>query len=188
MSFSTIMCWELHPRQELLAVEWEGWRRVLALASRGKARRTRRAGHESSLQLRWERSGWDLRRGIFYSVTDAPGLALPRAASRPLTSRTPSQSGKTKQIYRGHTGPVTSLDFYTVPSPPAGSSLPSRVAREVLISGSWDKSVRVWDVQVRPRALGSLPLLLTALFKSHDRQRPTSQLHPPTPTLSKRSS
>lgn len=52
------------------------------------------------------------------------------------------QSGKTQQIYRGHTGPVTSLDFYAVP-------LGGGKTRQVLISGSWDKSFRVWDIQVR---------------------------------------
>lgn len=63
-----------------------------------------------------------------------------------------SQSGKTKQIYKGHTGPVTSLAFYTTPSTPASDSAPANVkaSREVLLSGSWDKSVRVWDTLVRP--------------------------------------
>ncbi|GAA6027862.1 hypothetical protein JCM8097_001753 [Rhodosporidiobolus ruineniae] len=45
------------------------------------------------------------------------------------------ESGKTKQLFKGHSGPVTSLDFYTTPS-----------GRELMISGSWDKSVRVWDI------------------------------------------
>ncbi|GAA5834017.1 hypothetical protein JCM5353_008611 [Sporobolomyces roseus] len=49
------------------------------------------------------------------------------------------ESGKTKQIYRGHCGPVTSLDFYT-----------TRTAkRELMISGSWDKSFRIWDIQTK---------------------------------------
>lgn len=49
------------------------------------------------------------------------------------------ESGKTKQLFRGHGGPVTSLAFH------------SSNGRELLVSGSWDKSFRVWDVQVRPR-------------------------------------
>ncbi|GAA5835841.1 hypothetical protein JCM11251_007441 [Rhodosporidiobolus azoricus] len=48
------------------------------------------------------------------------------------------ESGKTKQLYKGHNGPVTSLDFYTTPS-----------GRELMISGSWDKSFRVWDFQTK---------------------------------------
>ncbi|GAA5904437.1 hypothetical protein JCM6882_008909 [Rhodosporidiobolus microsporus] len=48
------------------------------------------------------------------------------------------ESGKTKQLFKGHNGPVTSLDFYTTPS-----------GRELVISGSWDKSFRVWDIQTK---------------------------------------
>ncbi|GAA6057544.1 hypothetical protein JCM3770_000576 [Rhodotorula araucariae] len=47
------------------------------------------------------------------------------------------QSGKTKQLFRGHGGPVTSLAFHT------------SNGRDLLISGSWDKSFRVWDVQTK---------------------------------------
>ncbi|GAA5950860.1 hypothetical protein JCM8115_004993 [Rhodotorula mucilaginosa] len=59
-----------------------------------------------------------------------------------VVRRVALQSGKTQQVYRGHTGPVTSLDFYAVP-------LGGGKTREVLISGSWDKSFRVWDVQTK---------------------------------------
>ncbi|BGP14778.1 hypothetical protein JCM10213_004284 [Rhodosporidiobolus nylandii] len=48
------------------------------------------------------------------------------------------ESGKTKQLFKGHTGPVTCIYFYTTPS-----------GRELLISGSWDKSVRVWDIATK---------------------------------------
>ncbi|GAA5967469.1 hypothetical protein JCM11641_000556 [Rhodosporidiobolus odoratus] len=48
------------------------------------------------------------------------------------------ESGKTKQLYRGHTGPVTSLAFYITPE-----------GREIMLSGSWDKSVKVWDVETK---------------------------------------
>ncbi|GAA6008542.1 hypothetical protein JCM10207_007153 [Rhodosporidiobolus poonsookiae] len=48
------------------------------------------------------------------------------------------ESGKTKQLFKGHTGPVTSIVFYTTPS-----------GRELLISGSWDKSIRVWDIETK---------------------------------------
>ncbi|GAA6009248.1 hypothetical protein JCM11491_004245 [Sporobolomyces phaffii] len=49
------------------------------------------------------------------------------------------ESGKTKQIFRGHSGPVTSLDFYTTRTS----------KRQLLISGSWDRSIRVWDLQTK---------------------------------------
>ncbi|GAA5961347.1 hypothetical protein JCM21900_004491 [Sporobolomyces salmonicolor] len=51
-------------------------------------------------------------------------------------------SGKTKQLYKGHCGPVTSLDFYR---PTTGTQF----SRDLLISGSWDKTFRVWDVQTK---------------------------------------
>ncbi|GAA5946521.1 hypothetical protein JCM3765_000277 [Sporobolomyces pararoseus] len=49
------------------------------------------------------------------------------------------QSGKTKQVFKGHCGPVTSLDFYTI----------GTTKRELMISGSWDKSFKVWDLQTK---------------------------------------
>ncbi|GAA5986271.1 hypothetical protein JCM5350_007607 [Sporobolomyces pararoseus] len=49
------------------------------------------------------------------------------------------QSGKTKQVFKGHCGPVTSLDFYTTKT----------TKRELMISGSWDKSFKVWDLQTK---------------------------------------
>ncbi|KAK4704048.1 hypothetical protein P7C70_g2170, partial [Phenoliferia sp. Uapishka_3] len=58
------------------------------------------------------------------------------------------ESGKTKQIYRGHWGPVTSLDFFSI-SPSNTTKTPSKVPRQVLVTGSWDKSVRLWDVQTK---------------------------------------
>lgn len=102
------------------------------------------------------------------------------SADEPLTS-SPSQSGKTKQLYKGHLGPVTSLDFYTVPSSPP---------REVLVSGSWDKSFRVWDTQVRLRRtrLGRWHGSTDRRFFSTRRQKTLFRLLLPTPTLSKLSS
>lgn len=55
-----------------------------------------------------------------------------------LTRNYAKQSGKTKQLFKGHCGPVTCLDFYTTKT----------AKRELLISGSWDKSFKVWDLQV----------------------------------------
>ncbi|SCV67756.1 BQ2448_5367 [Microbotryum intermedium] len=54
------------------------------------------------------------------------------------------ESGRTWQLYRGHLGPVTSLDFYTPPAASTSTSGKGK-SRQLMISGSWDKSVRVWD-------------------------------------------
>ncbi|KAH6918761.1 WD40-repeat-containing domain protein [Coprinopsis sp. MPI-PUGE-AT-0042] len=43
------------------------------------------------------------------------------------------ESGKTVQLYKGHTGPVTSIAFY------------SRDKQRILVSGSWDRSIRLWN-------------------------------------------
>lgn len=48
------------------------------------------------------------------------------------------KSGKTLQLYRGHSGPVTSLAFLRL------KHLPS----ELLLTASWDKSICVWDTRV----------------------------------------
>ncbi|KDR81442.1 hypothetical protein GALMADRAFT_134881 [Galerina marginata CBS 339.88] len=47
------------------------------------------------------------------------------------------QSGKTLQLYKGHTGPVTSLAFC--------DRIPGSGDKEILITGSWDNSIRLWD-------------------------------------------
>ncbi|KDE04483.1 hypothetical protein MVLG_05050 [Microbotryum lychnidis-dioicae p1A1 Lamole] len=54
------------------------------------------------------------------------------------------ESGRTRQLYRGHLGPVTSLDFYTPPAASTSTSAKGK-SRQLMISGSWDKSARVWD-------------------------------------------
>nr|GAT51090.1 argonaute-like protein [Mycena chlorophos] len=43
------------------------------------------------------------------------------------------ETGKTLQLYKGHTGPVTSLAFY----------------ESLLITGSWDKTIKVWDATTK---------------------------------------
>ncbi|KAJ7929275.1 WD40-repeat-containing domain protein [Mycena leptocephala] len=51
------------------------------------------------------------------------------------------QTGNTLQIYRGHTGPVTSIAFCDkVPSARDGS---------ILITGSWDKTIKLWDTDTK---------------------------------------
>ncbi|TFK25076.1 WD40 repeat-like protein [Coprinopsis marcescibilis] len=46
------------------------------------------------------------------------------------------ESGKVLQIYKGHTAPVTCIAFYNPD-------------RKLLISGSWDKTIRVWDTKTK---------------------------------------
>ncbi|KAJ7702359.1 WD40-repeat-containing domain protein [Mycena rosella] len=47
------------------------------------------------------------------------------------------ESGNTLQIYRGHTGPVTSIAFC--------DKDPSSNDGSILITGSWDKTIKLWD-------------------------------------------
>ncbi|KAL1683551.1 WD40-repeat-containing domain protein [Schizophyllum commune] len=48
------------------------------------------------------------------------------------------ETGNTLQLYSGHGGPVTSIAF--VDSTPKGD-------KGILISGSWDKTIRLWNTQ-----------------------------------------
>ncbi|KAH9484171.1 putative WD repeat-containing protein [Psilocybe cubensis] len=58
------------------------------------------------------------------------------------------ESGKTLHLFKGHTGPVTSLAFC--------DRTPGSGDREILITGSWDKSIRLWDT-VSKRQISSTP-------------------------------
>ncbi|KAF9458632.1 WD40-repeat-containing domain protein [Collybia nuda] len=51
------------------------------------------------------------------------------------------ESGKTLQIYKGHTGPLTSLAFC--------DRVPGSGDDEILITGSWDQSIKLWDTQTK---------------------------------------
>ncbi|KAJ7632221.1 WD40 repeat-like protein [Roridomyces roridus] len=44
------------------------------------------------------------------------------------------ESGNTLQLYRGHTGPVTTLAFCD---------------EDILITGSWDKTIKLWDTRTK---------------------------------------
>ncbi|KAF8894403.1 WD40 repeat-like protein [Infundibulicybe gibba] len=49
------------------------------------------------------------------------------------------ESGRTLQLYKGHTGPVTSLAFYQTTS---GHN-------DVLITGSWDQTIKLWSTETK---------------------------------------
>lgn len=51
------------------------------------------------------------------------------------------QTGKTVQVYKGHSGPVTSLVFY--------DKIPSSGDENLLITGSWDKTIKIWDTDTK---------------------------------------
>ncbi|KAG5716260.1 hypothetical protein E4T56_gene10611 [Termitomyces sp. T112] len=51
------------------------------------------------------------------------------------------ESGKTVQLYKGHTGPVTTLAF-TDTNPGSGDG-------KILITGSWDRTIRLWNTDTR---------------------------------------
>ncbi|KAI0047961.1 WD40 repeat-like protein [Auriscalpium vulgare] len=48
------------------------------------------------------------------------------------------EASRTTRVFRGHGGPVTSLAFYAKPG-----------EREVLITGSWDKTIKLWDTETK---------------------------------------
>ncbi|OBZ75742.1 hypothetical protein A0H81_04463 [Grifola frondosa] len=51
------------------------------------------------------------------------------------------QTGKTLQLFRGHTAPVTRLTFY--------DKIQGSGAGDILITGSWDKTIKLWDTETK---------------------------------------
>nr|ANC28034.1 WD-repeat protein [Polyporus umbellatus] len=50
-------------------------------------------------------------------------------------------TGKTLQLFRGHTAPVTSLTFV--------DRLPGSGQADLLVTGSWDKTIKIWNTQTK---------------------------------------
>ncbi|KAJ1307418.1 hypothetical protein OPQ81_001520 [Rhizoctonia solani] len=58
------------------------------------------------------------------------------AESNSVIRRTNLLTGRSVQVYRGHTGPVTCLAFFK----------PER-DRTILLSGAWDQTIRAWEIE-----------------------------------------
>lgn len=73
-------------------------------------------------------SGWVARR------TDLR-VSLSRNFRWSCSSILLSQTGKTKRIFKDHKGPCTALAFLETPQ------------RTLLLTGAWDKTIKVWDTE-----------------------------------------
>ncbi|KAJ3508667.1 hypothetical protein NLJ89_g5624 [Agrocybe chaxingu] len=62
------------------------------------------------------------------------------------------ESGKTLQLLKGHTGPVTALAFC--------DRVFGSEDKEILITGSWDKSIKLWDTTTKQ--------LISSTANAHD--------------------
>ncbi|THV07875.1 WD40 repeat-like protein [Dendrothele bispora CBS 962.96] len=58
-----------------------------------------------------------------------------------VARKTDLESGKTLQIYAGHRGPVSALALWSTAS--------GNETRQILITGSWDKTIKLWDTKTK---------------------------------------
>ncbi|KAG0144611.1 hypothetical protein CROQUDRAFT_64900 [Cronartium quercuum f. sp. fusiforme G11] len=65
-----------------------------------------------------------------------------------VAQRIDLKTGKVMSIFRGHAGPVTSIAIYT--------SRTTSGVRKLLITGSWDKSIKVWDIETQIQLSSSI--------------------------------
>ncbi|SPO38600.1 uncharacterized protein PSFLO_04078 [Pseudozyma flocculosa] len=92
-----------------------------------------------------------LRCRTVAASTAAPGARqgpLPQsqawtAESGGVVRLTDLETGKTAVIFRGHSAPVPTFDIVRVGGSTGGGR---ESTREVLVTGSWDKSIKVWSI------------------------------------------
>ncbi|POV98531.1 hypothetical protein PSTT_14364, partial [Puccinia striiformis] len=58
-----------------------------------------------------------------------------------VAQRVNLKSGKVTATFRGHAGPVTSLAIFT-------HAITTHQTRKILFTGSWDKTIKSWDIEV----------------------------------------
>ncbi|KAF7311609.1 Argonaute-like protein [Mycena kentingensis (nom. inval.)] len=93
---------------------------VLTEARRQKSERTKDLGE--AIQLAGKALALRVHEGFAWI-----------AENTTIAKKVDLETGKTVQIYKGHTAPVTSLAFY----------------ENLLVTGSWDKTIKVWDTTTK---------------------------------------
>ena len=59
------------------------------------------------------------------------------------------QTGSLLDVFAGHEGPISSLVFSSMESSSGGSNQSYYSSNQLLVSGSWDQTARVWDLYSR---------------------------------------
>ncbi|KAJ7168157.1 WD40-repeat-containing domain protein [Mycena crocata] len=101
---------------------------VLGEARRQKSERTKTLGEP--IQLPGKALAIQIHKGYAWV-----------AENTTVTRKMDLETGNTLQIYRGHTGPVTSVAFC--------DKDPSSRDGGILITGSWDKTIKLWDTDTK---------------------------------------
>ncbi|PPQ78522.1 hypothetical protein CVT25_011794 [Psilocybe cyanescens] len=104
-------------------------------ARKNKAERTKTLGEP--IELLGKALAIEIRDGVAWIAENTTAVRL-----------LDLESGKTLHLFKGHTGPVTSLAFC--------DRTPGSGDKEILITGSWDKSIRLWDT-VSKQQISSTP-------------------------------
>ncbi|KAG0356767.1 WD40-repeat-containing domain protein [Gamsiella multidivaricata] len=69
---------------------------------------------------------------------DLKDATLFLAESGHVARKISAETGKTIKLFQGHTGPVTRVAVYQ-----------TQLGQERLVTGSWDKTIRVWDTETK---------------------------------------
>ncbi|KAJ7756862.1 WD40-repeat-containing domain protein [Mycena maculata] len=101
---------------------------VLGEARRQKSERTKTVGEP--IQLPGKALAIEIHRGYAWV-----------AENTTVARKIELETGNTLQIYRGHTGPVTSIAFC--------DKVPFSADGSILITGSWDKTIKLWNTETK---------------------------------------